>query len=149
MFISLSRPAFIMSIMILLICMTLNHGRTLKNFLSFTFWVPLSRSSYIIYLIFPIINATLLSSMNQSLYLTYWTMFALIFFSYTFCVFIGFLGHILFEGPLMNLIMNSRIRAKESEERLQRNLKMLDRTVRNGEQFNNEKIVLKSAHGEN
>ena len=106
-FVSLSRPAFIMSIMTLIVCMSLNHGRILKNFLSSAFWVPLSRLSYLVYLIFPVVNATLISSMNQSLYLTYMTMFALVFFSYTFTILIAFLGHIFVEGPLMNLILNS------------------------------------------
>ena len=63
-FIALSRPLFILAIMGLMLCMTLDKGRMLKGFFSFKFWIPLSRLSYGVYLVFPLINATLISSLN-------------------------------------------------------------------------------------
>ena len=129
-FISLSRPLFIMGLMMLMTCMTLDKGRLLKSFFSLAFWLPLSRLSYLVYLIFPMINATLISSMNQALFLSYLTMMYLLAFNFAFCMIAAFFCHIFVEGPLMNLIFAKQIRGKESEARLQKNLKMLDRTVR-------------------
>lgn len=129
-FISLSRPLFVIAIMTLMTLMTLNHGHMLKSVLSRDWWVPLSKLSYIVYLIFPIIDATLISSLNQALYLSYLTMFYLLAFNFVFCMIAGFFCHILVEGPLMNLIFAWQIKARESEARLQENLKILDKTVR-------------------
>ena len=123
-----------MSIMVLMICMTLNHGHMFKSAMSRDFWVPLSKLSYLVYLIFPIIDATLISSMNQALFLSYLTMFYLLAFNFAFCFIAGFFCHIFIEGPLMNLIFAGQISAKESEARLQENLKVLDKTVRSAEQ---------------
>ena len=53
-----------MAIMTLMVLMSLNHGHMFKSALSRDFWVPLSRLSYLVYLIFPIIDATLISSLN-------------------------------------------------------------------------------------
>lgn len=63
-FISLSRPLFILALMAIMICMILDHGRILKGFFSLQFWVPLSRLSYVVYLTFPLVNATLISSLH-------------------------------------------------------------------------------------
>ena len=76
----------------------------LKVAMSANFWVPLSKLSYMVYLIFPIIDATLISSMNQALFLSYLTMFYLLAFNFAFCMIAGFFCHMLIEGPLMNLI---------------------------------------------
>ena len=131
-FISLSRPAFIFGLMIAMVAMILDHGRLLKGFFSLPMWVPMSRLSYIVYLIFPIIDSVLISSMNQALFLSYMTMFYLIAFNYAFCMIAGFFCHILFEGPLTSLILGTRIAAHESESRLQANLKLLDENIRKG-----------------
>ena len=103
-FISLSRPLFVMAIMAIMVCMALDHGHMLKVAMSANFWVPLSKLSYMVYLIFPIIDATLISSMNQALFLSYLTMFYLLAFNFAFCMIAGFFCHMLIEGPLMNLI---------------------------------------------
>ena len=63
-FISLSRPLFILALMALMTCMTLDLGRILKAFFSLHFWTPISRLSYVIYLAFPLVNSTLISSMS-------------------------------------------------------------------------------------
>ena len=103
-FIALSRPFFLLGIMLLMTCMALDKGRMLKNIFSASPWVPLSKLSYLVYLIFPIIDATLISSMNQALFLSYLTMFYLLAFNFSFCIIAGFICHIFVEGPLMNLI---------------------------------------------
>ncbi len=118
-------------------CMILDLCRPIKNFFALQFWAPLSRLSYLVYLIFPLINATLISSMNQALFLSYYTMFYLLAFNFVFCMVAGFVCHIFVESPLMNLILAWQIRAKESESRLQKNLKMLDRKVRSDSDFKN------------
>ena len=124
-----------MSLVLMMTLMMLDHGRVLKSFFSLKFWVPLSRLSYMVYLISPLINAILISSMNQALFLSYNTMFYLLAFNFSFCMVAGFFCHILVEGPLMSLIFASRIKSQEAEKRLQANLKMLDRTVRSGSEY--------------
>jgi len=116
--------------MLIMTCMVLNQGRLLRSFLSLQFWVPLSRLSFLVYLIFPIVNATLISSMSQALFLSYNTMFYLLAFNFAFCIILGFFVHIFVEGPLMNLILAWKIKANEKEQRLQESLKLLDMTVR-------------------
>ena len=105
-FIGLSRPFFLIGIMLLMTCMALGKGRMLKQFFSASPWVPISKLSYLVYLIFPIIDATLISSMNSALFLSYLTMFYLLAFNFAFCIIAGFVCHIFIEGPLMNLIFS-------------------------------------------
>ena len=95
--------------MLCMINMVLENGRLLRNFFSATFWVPLSRLSYIVYLIFPIINAILMSSLPQSLFLSYLTMFYLLAFNFVFCMLAGLLMHLFVEAPLMNIIICKQI----------------------------------------
>lgn len=129
-FISLSRPAFVMALMLMMVLMVLEHGRMCRSFFSLGIWVPLSRLSYLVYLIFPVINATLISSMSQALFLSYYTMFYLLAFSFSFCQIAAFFCHILFEGPLMSLIMSRWIRKREAEQRVISNLKHIENIIR-------------------
>ena len=76
----------------------------LKTFLSANLWLPLSRLSYMVYLIFGVIDATLMASMNQAFYLSYMNLIALVNFNFVFCYVASFLCHIFFEAPLVNLI---------------------------------------------
>ena len=114
-FIALSRPAFLLALMLLMVLMIFDHGRVCRNFFSMGFWVPLSRLSYLVYLIFPVINATLISSMNQALFLSYNTMFYLLGFCFSFCMLAAFFCHVFVEGPLMSLVLSHWIREQESE----------------------------------
>ena len=82
------------------------------------FWVPLAKLSYVVYLIFPIIDATVISSMSQALFLSYNTMFYLLAFNFFFCMIAGFFCHILIEGPLMNLIFSRQIYSIEATKLL-------------------------------
>ena len=79
--------------------------------------------------------------MNQALFLSYLTMMYLLAFNFAFCMIAAFFCHIFIEGPLMNLIFARQIRGKESEARLQKNLKMLDRTVRSNSENSTTAII--------
>ena len=118
-FISLSRPAFIGALVLLMVLMALGHGRLLRNFFSMPFWVPFSRLSYLVYLTFPLINATVISQMSQALFLSYYTMFYLLAFAFAFSMVAGFFIHIFVEAPLMNLILGQHLRHKEGDRRIQ------------------------------
>jgi hypothetical protein len=83
-FISLSRPLFIMCLMVFMINMFIGRGQGLKAFFASSFWVPLSSLSYLVYLIFPILNAVLISSMPQSLFLSYINVVYLLIGNYVF-----------------------------------------------------------------
>lgn len=62
-FIALTRPLFIMSLMLLMVLLFTSDRNWLMRMLSHGMWCPLSKLSYIVYLVFPLVNATLLSSM--------------------------------------------------------------------------------------
>jgi len=96
-FVSLSRPAFIMAIMMLIICMLLNHGRIMKRALGSSVLTPFSRLSYGVYLIFPLVTASLISAMNQSLFLSYSVMFYLVGYSYVFSFFVAMISWFVLE----------------------------------------------------
>jgi peptidoglycan/LPS O-acetylase OafA/YrhL len=104
-FITFSRPLFLIGIMLIMTNLVLENGRLLRNALSASFWVPLSRLSYVIYLIFPVINACVISSLPQSLFLSYITMFYLLAFNFVFCIIVGFVLNLFLEAPLYNLII--------------------------------------------
>ena len=124
MFITFSRPFFLIGLMMIMTCMILEQGRLLRNVFSASFWVPLSRLSYVVYLIFPLINARLISSMQQSLYLSYLTMFYLLAFNFVFCMLAAFLANIFIEAPLYNLMISRQIRTRDREEKFLHNLKL-------------------------
>lgn len=83
-FISLSRPLFIICLMVFMINILIGRGQGLKAFFASSFWVPLSRLTYLVYLIFPILNAVLISSMPQSLFLSYNNVVYLLIGNYVF-----------------------------------------------------------------
>jgi peptidoglycan/LPS O-acetylase OafA/YrhL len=74
-FISLSRPAFLICLICLFYIFWLNHGLAFKRFFSRRLWAMLARLSYGVYLVFPITSAQFNSSMESALYLTYNEMF--------------------------------------------------------------------------
>ena len=103
-FISLSRPAFMMALMLLMINMWLNHGRRMKKFLGCSLLLPFSKLGYGCYLVFPIVCATLTSSMSQSLFLSYPIMFYFLAFNIVMCFIIAFLTYLMIEAPLAAMI---------------------------------------------
>ena len=74
-FISLTRPAFLICLIFLFYILFLNHGLFLKRGFSANMWAVLARLSYANYLVFPITTALFNSSMKTPLYLTYNEMF--------------------------------------------------------------------------
>ena len=63
------------------------------------------------------INAIFSSSADDSLFLSYYTMFALLMFNFTFCMIAAFFIHVLIEAPLMNLILSGHIKKEEMKDR--------------------------------
>ena len=103
-FISLSRPLFIISLMVCMTNILLGHGKLLGKFFGSSFWVPFAKVSYVVYLIFPIMNAILISSMSQSLFLSYYEMFYLLVANFIFNFAAGMIFNILIEAPIQKVI---------------------------------------------
>lgn len=74
-FVTLSRPTFLLCIICIMYCLFLNHCLCCKRFIARRFWTVLARLSYGVYLVFPIFSAQFSSSMGYPLYLTYNEMF--------------------------------------------------------------------------
>ena len=60
--------------------------------------------------------------MSSSLYLSYMTIFALLWFNFVFCMIVAFFLHILLEAPIMNLILCRQIAEKEMKEKSEKML---------------------------
>jgi peptidoglycan/LPS O-acetylase OafA/YrhL len=103
-FISLSRPVFIASLMILMVAMWLNHGKRLKRILGCDLLLPYAKLSYAVYLVFPLVCSILCSSMEQSLFLSYPIMFYFLAYNMLMCFFIAFLLYLFIEAPLAAVI---------------------------------------------
>ena len=109
--------------------MFLGQANYQKNFWSASWWVPLSKLTYLVYLIFPVINLVFMSSAEESLFLSYFTMAALFAANWTLCFIGAFFVHILIEAPLMNLILSKQIRKVEMKDKRKAELYYLDDTV--------------------
>ena len=104
-FIALSRPAFLLALMLIMTVLMLGHVQWLNKFLKMGVWLPLSRLSFMVYLIFPTVNATLLSSMVISLQLSYPTMFYLLSFNLVVNFNMAFVLYIFIEAPLQRIFL--------------------------------------------
>ncbi len=93
----------------------LGRANWYTNFWGATFWLPLSKLTYVAYLTFPIFNAFLMASMKQSPYLSLLNIYGFTWFGIIFTYSAAFFIHILVEAPLMNLIFSSRLKALELE----------------------------------
>ena len=105
-FVSLSRPGFIIGLILWMLPTFLGKANMFRNFWSASFWVPLSKLTYLCYLITPVINSVLMSSENASLYLSYLAVYGLVWYSFFSCMMVSFLLHIFLEAPMMNLILS-------------------------------------------
>ena len=103
-FVSLSRPAFLMALMCLFYLLWLNHASGMKRFFSRRMWAVPARLSYGIYLVFPITSAQFNSSMDAALYLTYNEMFFQLIFNMLCALIAAMVVHVLIEAPLKNLL---------------------------------------------
>ena len=99
-FISLSRPIFLISLSIIIVNLYLDNGLIAKKFLSSNKFAILAKFSYAIYLIFPIVISILVSSMTSSLYLSYNEMFWLLCYNVVASFLFGFLVHLIIEKPI-------------------------------------------------
>lgn len=119
-FISLSRPIFIMCLMVMMTNILLGHGKLLGRFFGSSLWVSFSKLSYTVYLIFPILNAVLISSMSQSLFLSYTEMIYLLVANFVFNFGAAFMVNILVQAPIQKVIYQAiGIKKYHLEEPLQ------------------------------
>ena len=77
---------------------------------------------------FPIVNATLISSLSSALFLSYYTMFYLLAFNFVFCIILAFFVHIIFEAPIQNLIFSRKTFGKNGSQMQSEYLKA-DKTI--------------------
>ncbi|KAJ5070124.1 o-acyltransferase [Anaeramoeba ignava] len=101
-FITFSRFAFSLGLLILLYLFLAGYGGSILVFLSSDFWVPFSRATYATYLIHPIIMRTIEADFKASFY---WSdsIIAVYFCGFSVLGFAaGFLLSLCFESPLMN-----------------------------------------------
>lgn len=113
-FISLSRPAFMLSLILLMVCMLLNHGRTAKRALGVSALLPLSRLTYSVYLVLPLVSTALISSMQTSLYLSYSAMFYLLAYNFLACFAVALFVWVFIESPLQYLAFSCCSRRGEA-----------------------------------
>lgn len=103
-FITFSRPVFILSLMLLIALVTTSDNNLLMRILSHNVWCPLAKLSYLVYLVFPIVTSLLISSLSMSLVLSFFTMFCLIAFSLISSHAVAFVVHIALEQPIAQLL---------------------------------------------
>ena len=99
-FISLSRPAFLLALICLFYLLFLDYGQALKRFCARRFWAVLSRLSYGVYLVFPIVAAQFNSAMSSPLYLTYNEMIYQMFYNIVSSHLVAVVVYILLERPI-------------------------------------------------
>jgi peptidoglycan/LPS O-acetylase OafA/YrhL len=117
-YIALTRPTFILALMICLTNVMIGHGNMLRNIFSSIIWTPLAKLSYSVYLTFPIINSILISSMSQSLFLSYNTMIYLLISNFLLNFAIALPIYLFIEGPMMNVLYHGTGLKKKSFDEL-------------------------------
>lgn len=103
-FIGLSRPAYLTAVLWIFHLQWLNHGRFLKKFMTRQFFTVVARLSYSTYLVFAIVAAQFISSMQDPLYLTYNEMFWQMTYEIVASFLVAFLFYMFIERPAANLI---------------------------------------------
>ena len=99
-FICLSRLLFILALMLLMSLLYTSERALLYRMLSHQMWLPMARLSYAVYLVFPIVSATLLSAMPSSLQLSYYVMFGLLSYCIVSSFAAAFIIFIMLENPI-------------------------------------------------
>ena len=125
-FVSLSRPAFLISLICLFYLLWLNHAPGVKRFFSRRMWAILARLSYGVYLVFPITSAQFNSSMEAALYLTYNEMFFQLIFNMVCAFAAALVAHVLIEAPLRNLLAGRTETKSPRESKIATSLESLD-----------------------
>ena len=103
-YVSISRPLFIMCLMVMMTNFFLGHGKLLKAFFSLSIWAPMARVSYLVYLMFFMLNSILLSSMSESIYLNVINVIYLLIGNYIFHFAAAFIVSLLVEQPIQSVI---------------------------------------------
>ena len=113
-FITLSRPAFLLCLVCLFNLLFLGHGSSIQTFFSRRFWTVLARLTYNVYLVFPIVAGQFNSSMSSPLYLTYnemiWQMLYEIPMSFVLALFF----YLFVERPIANLMFGGKSNKKQT-----------------------------------
>ena len=99
-FISLSRPAFIIAIMVFMLLLMTSKRNLMMRVLSHDLWLPFARLSYLVYLVFPICMAILLSQLAQPLMLSLYSVVNLLAYSIVSSFTTALVAHFFVEGPL-------------------------------------------------
>ena len=107
-FIALSRPLFIVGLMIIMVLLFTSERNWLMRAFSHEFWTPLARLSYSVYLVFPIMSSILLSQVLSSLVLSYYTMFQLICYCFLTSYLAAFVIYLTLESPLRFLLQQRK-----------------------------------------
>ena len=105
-FIMLTRPMFIMALMLLMVLLFTSEKCWLYRMLSHSVWLPMGRLTYAVYLIFPIVSSTLLSAMPMSLQLSYYVMFGLISYCFISSYIAALIINLMLENPIRVFIMS-------------------------------------------
>ena len=103
-FVAFSRPIFLLGLAVIILNLFVNNNPTFKSFLSSKLFLILGRFSYAAYLIFPIVIAILVSSMDNSLYLNYNEMFWLFGYNLVATFFVAFIIYLYVEKPIANVL---------------------------------------------
>lgn len=114
-FITLSRPTFLLCLICIFYVLFLNHCKPCKTFLARRFWAVLARLAYGTYLIFPVFSGQFASSMGSPLYLTYNEMFYQMIFSILGSVVAAAVIYLFWERPIVHLIYGHNYEA-DSEQ---------------------------------
>jgi len=80
--------------------MFMDKGNKLRWILGVSMWRPLAALSFMVYLIFPIVNSFMLSNMPEALYLTYVEMIYLLFFNMISNFIVAYVFYLLIQGPI-------------------------------------------------
>mmetsp|Transcript_14415 Transcript_14415/g.24579 ORF Transcript_14415/g.24579 Transcript_14415/m.24579 type:complete len:249 (-) Transcript_14415:17-763(-) len=103
-FVSLSRPLFLLCLICWFYLLWVGHSALVKTVVTWRVWGFLSKLSYLIYLLFPIIAGNFSSSMSNPLYLTYSEMIYLMVFNIAASLFFSVIIYLLVESPAIELL---------------------------------------------
>ena len=93
----------------------LDYGKFLKRFMTRQFWTVVARLSYSTYLVFAIVAAQFISSMQDPLYLTYNEMFWQMTYEISASFLVAFFFYMFIERPAANLIFGVRKDVSQSK----------------------------------
>jgi len=102
-FIALSRPAFLIGVILLIVPLFGGFGKPLASFLKNRAFKFLARLTYSAYLFFPIVSGFFVAGVKSSIYLTYDSMFNMVFCHVALSFLVALAGYLFIEGPSLHL----------------------------------------------